>query len=209
VERQLFIFGDSITYGAFDREGGWVTRLRKYLDGRTIDSEEKESYLIYNLGVSGDNTDDLLTRFNPEINARLDKDEETIIVFAIGINDSQYVNEKENYRVSPLDFKRNLEILYKSATQYTSKIIFIGPTNVDESKTTPIKWANDRYYDNKSIKKYGTIIQGFCKEVSAPFLDMQGVLQSYDLSDGLHPNTEGFKKMFEQIKSFLADYKII
>jgi lysophospholipase L1-like esterase len=33
---RLLIFGDSITYGAWDIEGGWAARLRKFLDGKTL-----------------------------------------------------------------------------------------------------------------------------------------------------------------------------
>ena len=29
---KILIFGDSICYGKWDKEGGWVTRLRKYID---------------------------------------------------------------------------------------------------------------------------------------------------------------------------------
>ena len=33
---RILIFGDSITYGAWDKEGGWVQRLRKFLDERNL-----------------------------------------------------------------------------------------------------------------------------------------------------------------------------
>ncbi|HVY54533.1 MAG TPA: GDSL-type esterase/lipase family protein, partial [Thermodesulfobacteriota bacterium] len=115
MEKQIFTFGDSITYGAIDPEGGWANRLRRHLDDRMHDSDGKEFFMLYNLGVSGDNTNDLLARFESELKARMDESEEIIVIFAIGINDSQYVNEKSNYRVSPADFESNLGKLYKQA----------------------------------------------------------------------------------------------
>jgi lysophospholipase L1-like esterase len=53
----ICVFGDSITWGAYDPErGGWVNRLRNDLEKKEIES--------YNLGISGDTTADLLKRFN-------------------------------------------------------------------------------------------------------------------------------------------------
>ena len=38
---------------------------------------------------------------------------------------------------------------------------------------------------------------------------MFDLLEVDDLPDGLHPNTEGHKKMFERIKDFLVENKLI
>lgn len=55
----ICVFGDSITWGAWDIEkGGWVQRLRNF-----VESSSEEYIEIYNLGVSGDNTEDLLEIF--------------------------------------------------------------------------------------------------------------------------------------------------
>ena len=32
----LLVFGDSITYGAWDLEGGWVQRLRSFIDKKNL-----------------------------------------------------------------------------------------------------------------------------------------------------------------------------
>ena len=46
----ICIFGDSITWGAYDPEqGGWATRLRNYFEKQDNDVD------VYNLGISGDN----------------------------------------------------------------------------------------------------------------------------------------------------------
>ena len=79
----VLIFGDSITYGAWDREGGWAKRLRSFLDEKQL-SDSNIFYTTYNLGISGENTDDLLKRIDSEIKPRLDESEETVIIFAIG-----------------------------------------------------------------------------------------------------------------------------
>ena len=58
MEKIINIFGDSIAWGAYDEMGGWANRLKQYF------SEDKENYIeVYNLGVSGDNSEKLLKRF--------------------------------------------------------------------------------------------------------------------------------------------------
>jgi lysophospholipase L1-like esterase len=96
MEKTICLFGDSITWGAWDPErGGWGARLRSYFETNNIEVN------VYNCGVSGNNTDDLLQRFKVEATAR----KPNIIIFAIGINDSQYVNSKDNPRVPIKNFK--------------------------------------------------------------------------------------------------------
>ena len=62
--KDVFVFGDSLVYGNNDYEkGGWVNRLRLKLEG--IDPN-KNSY-VFNLGIPGNNTNDLVKRFDIEI----------------------------------------------------------------------------------------------------------------------------------------------
>lgn len=200
MEKTICIFGDSITWGAWDPEkGGWGARLRSYFETNNIEIN------VYNCGVSGDNTDDLLQRFKIEAIAR----EPNIIIFAIGINDSQYINSKDNPRVSIEKFQNNLQELVSQAKQITSKIIFVGLTKVDELKTIPISWDKIKYYDMENVSKYNSIIKNFCQKNKLTFIDMLDLLRNEDLEEGLHPNINGHKKMFEKIKKFLIDNKIV
>ena len=104
----ICIFGDSIAYGFSDLEkGGWVNRLRLY-----VENEHPEwACQVYNQGVSGDDTNDLLNRFKTEAEAR----EPEIIIFAIGINDSMYIEKQQNSRVALEQFKENLKELLTQA----------------------------------------------------------------------------------------------
>jgi hypothetical protein len=67
--QKIFLFGDSIAYGAWDPEGGWVERLRQWLFVTTRDEYNLGTFL-YNLSIVGDTTTDLLKRFTTEIEAR-------------------------------------------------------------------------------------------------------------------------------------------
>ncbi len=162
---RILVFGASTTYGAWDREGGWVQRLRKLLDEKTLADEGY--FLIYNLGVSGDDTEDLLKRFKSETKPRLKEQEETAFIFEIGINDSQFVHSQNNLRVPPEKFKNNIQTLIDTAKRFSPKIIFVGLAPVDESKTTPIPWHTDASYKNEYIQKYDEIIKKACEKKSS------------------------------------------
>lgn len=187
----ICIFGDSITWGAYDpQNGGWVNRLRNYFEEQGGDSD------VYNLGISGDSTTDLLERIEIEAKSR----EANMIVFAIGVNDAQFIHSTNSNRISDSDFENNIEKLFEIAKKFTSKIIFIGLTLVDETKTKPVPWNTDKTYTNERIKKFDKIIEIFCSENNLKFIPINDLLKNDDLIDGLHPNTQGHIKMFEKIK---------
>ncbi|WKZ26701.1 MAG: GDSL-type esterase/lipase family protein [Candidatus Paceibacterota bacterium] len=188
----ILIFGDSITWGAYDPEqGGWATRLRNYFEAQDNDID------VYNLGISGDTTADLLERIEVEAKSR----EPNLIIFAIGINDAQYIHSTNGLRVSLDEFQQNLAKLFSIAKKFTSEVVFVGLTRVDESKTTPIPWNTDKSYTNENIERLDSAIEKFCKDNKLKFIPMESVVENDDLIDGLHPNTVGHTKMFERIKS--------
>ena len=75
--------------------------------------------------------------------------------------------------------------------------------NCDETKTTPVSWVN-LHYTNKNIEMYSKIMQEVCTENKIPFLDI-GKLEDSDFDDGLHPNAEGHRKIFERVRDFLVN----
>lgn len=184
----ICIFGDSITWGATDCEkGGWVERLKTELMVKDVD--------VYNLGISGDTTENILKRIDTEAEAR----NPDIIIFSVGINDALKTNGKN--LISIQEFRKNIELLTDKARKLTNKIVFIGLTTVDEAKTNPYPWDENLSSDNESIGEYDEMIRVFCEENDIVFIDMLGLLiKDEDLCDGLHPSTAGHKKMFEIIK---------
>lgn len=185
------IWGDSITYGSCDEEAlGWAGRLRKTLP-------TNDYHQLYNFGICGETTDDLLKRFKIEAQA-INPDK---IVFAIGINDLKFPKNSEINKVAIEIFRNNLEELLKQACQYTDDITLIGLTKVgDEWKT-----AKGKQSLNEEIKKYDTVIQEIAEENKYLYISIfDTIVTSIDLADGIHPNTNGYQKMFEIIKSKLT-----
>ncbi len=204
---KILVFGDSIAWGAFDSEGGgWVECLKLYM-------WRKGDIDVYNLGVSGNKTPNLLERFESETKARIEEDEETIIIFAIGINDSYFLHSKNDFMTPIEQFKENVQKLTDLAQKFSLKIIFVGLTSVDESKTTPIPWDTDKSYKNENIKKYNEIIKSVSKDRNIYFIEILDKWLQFDyqdlLEDGLHPNSKGHKKIFETVRDFLTQNKII
>lgn len=193
----LCVFGDSTGLGVWDSEkGGWANRLWLFL-GEIFDID------FYNLSICGGTTNTILVRFETE--ARIRKAD--MFIFQSGGNDAA-CDGKGNYQVAPDQFKNNTEEIIKRAKKITEKIIFIGSEIVDEQKTNPAPWG-ETYYMNENIKKYNEIMKKVCSRQNVLFLDTFDLLNNNDLDDGLHPNVEGHRKMFEKIKNFIIENKFI
>jgi len=194
-------------------EGGWADQLKVFCMKRELENPEFD-YSVYNLGISGDNTDDLLERFEFETKQRLHKEDEIIFIFAIGINDSCFVKSKNIFLTTENNFKKNIQKLIEIAKKYSSKIIFVGLTPVEENKTNPISWSiTGESYKNKYIKRYDNIIKFICEENKIYFVDIFDEFNKIDykrlLEDGLHPNSKGHQKMFEVVRDFLMNEGIM
>lgn len=208
---QILIFGDSIAYGAWDKEGGWVQRLKKFTNKKSIASGLEFYCAIYNLAIDGDFTEPLLKRLNIEAKQRI-YGQETTFIFAIGSNDS-ISSKKGIFWTTPEKFKKNLEKIIKITKKYSSKIIFIGLTPADESKTSPVSWDNDVFYKNKDHEKYDEIIKSACQKNKIYFIELFEIFKKLDykklLEDGVHPNSDGHKLIFKIVKDYLLKNKII
>ncbi len=201
MEKNILVFGASSTFGACDTEKrGWAGRLGNFVEKKT------DWYtLVYNLGVSGETSDDVLERFGSECTKSR---KPAIIIISIGGNDSQYINSPGNMKVPPEKFRENLIELIGLARKKVDKILFLTPTPVDESKTMPIPWKTDTYYTNENIRKYSQIAREVCEERGVPFIDITGLFgKATDefFHDGLHPNSKGHQRIFEVVKQFLEE----
>lgn len=198
-------FGDSITYGTGDSHGGWVGRFRKEQDEKALASDFEKADLAYNLGVPGDTSTDLVARIENEIRNRIDAGDDVAIIFAIGTNDSQFIIDNDKNKVDSIVFRSNLKYLINIARKFTSNISFVGLMPVDESRVNPTPWAPDRAYRNNDIKQYNQIIKDVCgqeKVKFSEFYDSFAGLNYCDLLiDGIHPNEEGYNRMFKIIKT--------
>lgn len=194
------IFGDSITHGCYDTEnGGWAERLK--LEFWKDNKKERGEYFqgddLYNFGIDGDFATGILNRFDTQANFVLYGISR--IIFAIGINDSvSYQNGDVKFKEG--EFTKNLEDLVDKAWKYTKDITFIGLTKVDESITNPLKQSKGgKSYANQRIQVFDQIIQDVSARNNLKYIHLFDILEKEDLSDGLHPNSGGHKKIFEKV----------
>jgi len=204
----ILVFGDSITYGAWDIEGGWVSRLRKHLDQKVIGSNYQLYWIVYNLGIGGDTSSGLLKRFESEVKKRL-SDERNVIIIDIGANDSIQNNKTKKLWCTPEKYEENIKKLIRLARKYTKNIVLIGPFRVDEPRVDPMPWLAGHSYKNNILIEFYKKAESVAKQESIPFIGIWDLLENKDLADGAHPTTEGHKKIFEFVKNFLEKEKII
>lgn len=189
---KIGVWGDSITYGEGDKNSlGWVGLLRNKL--------EKNEICVYNRGICGDTTEDLLKRFEVEMTSI----KPDTIIIAVGINDAKFPNGKDENKVLFSTFQNNIKELITKAKTKANNITVVGLTDVNEKE---IKSAS--IFTNKVIRKYDEQIQKISQDENINFISMQGVLNTFlDLEDGIHPNGSGYKKMFEVILPFIKNLR--
>lgn len=204
---QILAFGDSITDGAYDEDGGWAARMHRYFMAESMkgDVVNGESHWFYNLGVSADTAEKVLARVEVEAKARKINrpDKRSVILFAIGINDSSAEGSPENFVCTEQAFRSSVQQLVTFAQTYGAQVIFVGLTPVIERLTTPIYGTT--WYANDRAKHFDDIIREVAIESKTGYVDIFGPmseLQNVDtyFIDGLHPNTIGHAWMFEHIK---------
>jgi lysophospholipase L1-like esterase len=199
---RLLIFGASITHGYWDTEGGWAARLRKYYDDLQVQDFSKDYPHITELGIAGDTTATLINRFDAETKARNPAGRSLVIVFAIGTNNALVEGGKT--WSTPERYQAELDELVNKAKKYTDKIMFVGLTPCDESRTKPVAWG-DFTYTNDRIWQIEQAMRAIAGKYSMPhipvyetFTDRQHQLELF--ADGLHPNNAGHEIIADLVR---------
>ena len=207
MPKRIFVFGDSIAWGSTDLQGGgWVDRFKIFF--RNYAGRFNQ---VFNLAISGRNTKKLLDRikFETEIR-RSSSDRKYIVIIALSVNDACFHKSLNNFQIPIKEYKELLKKLVQEIDKIADDIVFIGQTNVQDKKTNPwLHQDGDYFLKNEDIKKYNSVAKNFCEENNLPFIEMFDLLNNEDLEDGLHPNAQGHEKMFQRVKDFLVENKII
>jgi len=198
----IIIFGDSIARWACDYEKqGRVNRLRE-----KVEKADEDSF-VYNCGISADTTAGLIKRFQTEMHARKPRHDEkgTIIIFAIGINDSGFWTISEMNQVPLEQFTENIQTLIAQAKEFTDNITFLGLTAIDDSKTQPYQRSPEKSRNSEQVQRYDQQLQTICQQENIPFLSLQKIIEKSDLDDdGLHPNAQGHQKIAQQVRKKIS-----
>jgi lysophospholipase L1-like esterase len=183
-------FGDSITYGNTDLLlGGWVNRLKV-----SFAYEQNLLGTVFNHGIGGDTSYDLLRRLDAELTHRTCD----AVILGVGANDVQLLGDDRHPRLTDAEFGDNLTALVKISRRHARWVFLLGITRIQAHKCQgrPIFLTSERVtaFDRKIAQVAG--------DTGAHFIPMQEVLTDEDLADGVHPNAEGHRKMAEQVMSY-------
>lgn len=200
---KILIFGDSIVYGKWDEESGWVARLRKYIDQKYNFSKDK-NIQVYNFGIPGEVVGRLAKRVESELVFRkTDPGDKLLVIFAIGANDSCPNNWMTKEQTPESDFKRSLKKLIKIARKHKSRIVFIGLTPVNPAKSKGLLFTNEQ------VSRYDRFVAEVCTEISIKRLDLFDDLMKLKfpqmLVDAVHPGSNGHEVMADRIIKFLEN----
>ena len=212
----IFVFGGSLTYGAWDFDkGGWVQRLRSYLDQKIKSNPDKYFFIVYNLGIDGYTTQDWLPIFKGELEARMKivrkYNESAIIILALGVNDASFLMDESRNKVSKNKFKNNIKILVKKSREFTENIVLLGISPCDSNKNPAFDKGN-LVFKNEYNTQYNEILKLASKEENIGFIDIFDKLKKvkdFTSFDGLHLNSKSHQKIFETVRDFLIKNKII
>jgi len=199
---RVLVFGDSITYGGWDTEGGWVERVKKQAHKMTVETEGKTKIQVFNLGIGGDTSRKILVRIQNEIEARLSKTWDMKIILSFGINDER---SKDGIIEVPLDeYRDNIQKIIKIAKSYTDKLLIIGNPPIGDS----LVYFKIFEYSDQRIKQYDHILQESAEAANIQFISARELFEitgkeNLSTYDRLHVNDEGHEIIANAVSPFI------
>lgn len=204
----IIFFGDSITQGYWGIEHGWVDKIRVYYSKLLF--AQNEYHGIYNLGVDGDTAEDILKRIMPELKSRIRAHHTVmpIVVLQIGVNDN--LEKTVMLEDAILEYKNQLQEIINSIKGMYSKVMLVGYPSCDEQLTTPVSWG-EYYYTNQRAKAHEVAMSEIAHTNKLQFVpvfdEFKNLVEGGQklLADGLHPNDDGHKAIYEIVMPKLQE----
>lgn len=167
-----------------------------------LEAEPHKDLLIVNRGIGGQNTSQMLLRFEDDVVAL----EPAVVVILGGTNDLRaYVGDPASVGASALTrISRNITAMSDIAKGRGFKVVLatLPPVGADREKISR---------DAEAIKTVNAWIRAFAAERGYPvadyhaaLVDAGGVLPPALSPDGIHPNTEGYAVMRPVLAKALA-----
>lgn len=162
---------------------------------------------VFNLGIGGETSADLLDRFPREVPHR----EPEVVVIGTGMNDVCREGSPEAGNAVPLElFRANVEGLIHLAPR-GSRVGLAGLTPVDERRSAPLDGC---YYFNRDLQQFDGELRALSQRHGVEYIDFvdafgepgQGFVNpdTMLIADGIHPNESGHEKMAQVAASVFA-----
>jgi lysophospholipase L1-like esterase len=202
---RICFVGDSITAGTGDDAFlGWPGRLC------VAERQRGHDISLYNLGIRGDTSAMIASRWREECEARLPVIHPGALVFAFGINDTA----READGTLRVEQDRSVAIardILEEAKAWKPTLM-IGPTPVlRERLTLTLNPGQPRELRDARIAATSQAYEEVCRALGVPYLDIFTPLSSdarfakaMAAGDGIHPTADGYAVMAELIGSWSA-----
>ena len=202
---RIYFFGDSITLGANDSQKmGWPGRLTQGLTQGLM--QDERGVATYNLGINGDTSQHIRERWRGEVEAR-NRNATGLLVFAFGFNDASIAEDGE-FQVPLADSIENARTIITEAQQ-VSKVLWIGPTPLDESVNPMVTpYATWKMY-NLTLAEYDQAYAKLAESLAVPYLQLfpeflqsSRYLAALNSDDKVHPGDDGYQMIAERVANW-------
>ena len=206
---RVVAFGDSLIYGYGDPiNGGWVEQMRRKWMANSYSQAASQGagHVLYNLGVRGDTAAQVNQRLEQEflLRGELRNKLPDLMILSVGVNDSPRVGKRSSRSMTDYD-RFTLEIVnLLDKAQNLCPVIFVGMVPVDESK---MPFLDCLHFNHEDQFRYKEATKSACQVRNIPYLDIFDLWQERGQNwssdrlcpDGLHPNSEGYLAIFQDI----------
>lgn len=199
---RILVLGDSIAYGGWDTQGGWVERLKRQAHKITADSVGKTKIQIMNLGIGGDNSTKILARIHNEVQARFSQTWDMKIILSFGVNDER---AKDGVIEVPIEkYKLNIKSIIEEAKKFTNDILIVGnpPLGKNSVSFKVFEYSDDR------LRNYDEVLKNTADEMGIKFLPIRPIFESAGLNglfvyDDIHVSDSGHELIEREVKPFV------
>lgn len=201
---QILFFGSSSVQGVGDAEGGWVDRFKRELHSKMY-GPEKGGQLdhAFNLGILGNTSSQVLERIPYELPERQWDGQDFVVVLSIGTSDSKAEEAPTNYIFNIQEFMVTMQNIIDFVRSYTSHIVLIGLTPIDDTLTRPT--ANNSYYSQGRVQEFNAALVDLSQSNHLPFVEVYNSMLALDwramlYEDGIHLNSLGHEWLYQRIR---------
>ena len=206
---QILFFGSSSVQGVGDPEGGWVDRFKREMHRQAYGgSQGGTRNEVFNLGIRGDTSSQILQRLPYELPARQIPGQPLVVVLNSGTNDSRAEDSPTNFVFNVQEYMVTMQNIIEFTRSYTSNIVLIGLTPIDDTHTRPM--PDNMYFSQARVQEFDEAMTEVARSNHLPKIELYASMLALDwramlYEDGLHLNNMGHEWLYQRIRQPLMN----